>query len=131
MVADRALAIGNRGSSGAIDFLAQGDSHGVVALYRRRRCVSRSLRSAEGDSTDPIVTALTLAGSFAASALALVRFTLRENRSISDRFTNFLEGSLSRQEATNASFQTAIERLVETVKDNSALLNRILESVNR
>ena len=49
---------------------------------------------------------------------------------MSDRFTGFLERALSRQEATNASFQEALEKLVETVKDNATLLNRILEKMN-
>lgn len=78
---------------------------------------------------DPIATSLTLAGSFVGSALALVHLMLRENRRISDRFTTFLESALGRQEATNATFQIALERLVESVQDNTALLNRIRESI--
>ncbi len=48
---------------------------------------------------------------------------------ITDRFTSFLEGSLARQEQINHSFQTAIENLNENVRDNSALLGRVLEKL--
>jgi hypothetical protein len=72
---------------------------------------------------------LALAGSFAASAFALVRYALKENRSVSDRFTSFLEGALKRQEDSNRSFQGALENLVENVRDNSALLIRVLEKL--
>jgi hypothetical protein len=68
-----------------------------------------------------------LAGSFVASALALVRYALKENRAISERFTTYLEGALSRQEEINRKFQVALDNLVENVRDNSALLNRVVE----
>ncbi len=54
---------------------------------------------------------------------------MKENRTITDRFTTFLEGSLSRQEQINHSFQQAIENLNENVRDNSALLGRVLEKI--
>jgi hypothetical protein len=78
---------------------------------------------------DPILSALALAGTFVASAFALVRFTLRENRCITDRFTGFLEGAVTRQEATNKSFREVLEKLVATVDDNSSVLTRILDQV--
>ncbi len=48
---------------------------------------------------------------------------------MSDRFTGFLEASLAKQEQVNSSFQVAIEGLIENVRDNSVLLNRVIEKV--
>jgi hypothetical protein len=72
-----------------------------------------------------------LTGSFAASAFTLVRFALRENRSVTDRFTTFLESALATQEEVNQGFQRAIESLNENVRDNSALLGRVLEKLGQ
>jgi hypothetical protein len=58
-----------------------------------------------------------------------VRYALKENRAITDRFTGFLEGALGRQEQINHSFQTALENLNENVRDNSALLGRVIEKM--
>jgi hypothetical protein len=70
-----------------------------------------------------------LTGSFAASAFTLVRAALKENKAVTDRFTGFLEGALARQEEVNVGFQQAIESLNENVRDNSALLGRVLEKL--
>jgi hypothetical protein len=74
-----------------------------------------------------VTQALALCGSFVAAAFALVRYTLRENRSLSDRFTGFLESSLARQEDVNRGFKDAIESLNQTVRDNCALIGRVIE----
>jgi hypothetical protein len=58
-----------------------------------------------------------------------VRYTLKENRTVSDRFTSFLERSLQRQEESNNAFQQALENLVENVRENSALLGRVIEKL--
>ena len=79
---------------------------------------------------DPILSALTLAGSFVASSFALVHYTLRENRNISDRFTSYLERSLNRQEVNNTAFRSALDKLGHSVEENSAVLSRIMEKVS-
>lgn len=66
-----------------------------------------------------------LAGSFLASVVALVRFSLNQHRALADRFIAFLESALKRQEEANARFQETLERLTENVQENSALLTRI------
>ena len=73
--------------------------------------------------------AIALAGSFAAAAFALVRYALKENRSVSDRFTGFLQSSLAAQEQTNRSFTTALDSLNQNVRENCALLGRVIEKL--
>ncbi len=70
-----------------------------------------------------------LIGSFLASAFALVRYAMTQNRSMLDRFVVFLEGALQRQEQVNGRFQHALEALGENVRENSALLARVAERI--
>jgi hypothetical protein len=44
-----------------------------------------------------------------------------------DRFVAFLEDSVHRQEAVNQGFAEAIDRLTETVRENSLLITRLAE----
>lgn len=64
---------------------------------------------------------------FVASSFALVRFALKEHRAMADRFTGFLEGALARQQEVNAKFTATLEQLVDNVRENSLLLNRVVE----
>lgn len=68
-----------------------------------------------------------LVGSLIASAFALVRYAMTQNRSLLDRFVAFLERSGERRESVDAGFQSALERLGENVRENSALLARVAE----
>lgn len=70
---------------------------------------------------------LALLGSFVASAFALVRYAMTQNRAVLDRFVSFLEGALQRQEQVNERFQSALQDLGENVRENSALIARVAE----
>lgn len=72
---------------------------------------------------------LALVGSFIASAFALVRYAMTQNRSLLERFMGFLEGAMKRQEQVNDHFQAALERLGDNVRENSTLLSRIAERI--
>ncbi len=68
-----------------------------------------------------------LLGSFLASSFALVRYAMAQNRTLLDRFVAFLEDALKRQEQVNDRFGSALERLGENVRENSAFLARVSE----
>ena len=71
-----------------------------------------------------------LLGSFIASSFALVRVSLAQHRAMVDRFIGFLEESVRRQEEVNDRFQGAIDRLTESVQENSAMLGRMGERMH-
>lgn len=71
-----------------------------------------------------------LLGSFVASAFALVRYAMNQNRSILDRFMAFLEKATYRQETINGRFQQALENLGANVRENSILLARVAERLD-
>lgn len=64
---------------------------------------------------------------FAGGAFALVRFALTQARTITERFVGYLEDALKRQEAINERFEHTIAQLSESVRENSALLARVVE----
>lgn len=68
-----------------------------------------------------------LLGSFMASAVALVRFALVQHRSMLDRFMAFIVDAQKQQNETQDRFESALDRLTETVRENTALLARISE----
>ena len=68
-----------------------------------------------------------LLGSFMASAVALVRFALVQHRSMLDRFMAFIVDAQQQQNETQDRFESALDRLTETVRENTALLARISE----
>ena len=70
---------------------------------------------------------LALLGSFVASAFALVRYAMNQNRSLLDRFVTFLESAMQRQEQVNERFEEALQKLGENVRENSALIARMSE----
>ncbi|MEQ1823166.1 MAG: hypothetical protein ABL949_11695 [Fimbriimonadaceae bacterium] len=70
---------------------------------------------------------IALLGSFVASAFTLLRYSLGQHRGMVDRFVAFLEDSVHRQEAVNRGFAEAIDRLTETVRENSLLITRLAE----
>lgn len=82
------------------------------------------LSALEGGSWSQLFALL---GSFVASAFDLVRFSLAQHRALADRFIGFLEESVRRQEEVNDRFQVAIDRLTESVQENSAMLGRMGE----
>lgn len=71
-----------------------------------------------------------LVGAFLASAFALVRYSQQQHRAMVDRFVNFLEASLKRQETVNERFQAALEELGQTVRRSSLLLDRLAKRLN-
>lgn len=73
---------------------------------------------------------LALVGSFVASAFALVRYAMSQNRSVLDRFIGYLEHAMERQEAINSRFQSTIESLGANVRENSVLLARVAERLD-
>lgn len=83
-----------------------------------------SLPTFEGGSWTELFALL---GSFIASAFALVRVSLAQHRAMVDRFIGFLEESVRRQEEVNTRFQSALDRLTDSVQENSAMLARITE----
>jgi hypothetical protein len=70
---------------------------------------------------------LAVLASFVGTAFGLIRYALNLNRSMTDRFVTFLEGSIRRQEDINRGFQEAIDQLAISVKENSHLMARIAE----
>lgn len=65
--------------------------------------------------------------SFVGAAFAIIRFSLAQNRAMTERFVGFLEESIRRQESVNAGFRNAIERLTNSLRENSQILLRLDE----
>lgn len=63
------------------------------------------------------------------TAFALVRYSLNQNRAMTERFVSFLEASILRQEGINTGFRAAIEALSESVRENSQVLARMAERI--
>jgi len=72
-------------------------------------------------------TMVALFGTVLASSFALARYALGQTKEIGDRFVTFLEASVRRQEESNAQFRSALDGLQVSVRENSALLQRIAE----
>jgi hypothetical protein len=68
-----------------------------------------------------------LVGTILASSYALIRYALGQTKEIGDRFVSFLEASLRRQEESHVQFRSALDGLQASVRENSALLERIAE----
>lgn len=73
---------------------------------------------------------MTVLGAFVGASFALIRYALAQHRAMTDRFVNFLESSLRRQEEVNGRFQKALEDLTDNVRENSTLLGRLSERVH-
>ncbi len=71
-----------------------------------------------------------LLASFVTSAFALVRYSLVQHRLMVDRFVEFLEDSVRRQEQVNDRFQVALDRLTDNVRENSTVLARMSERLH-
>ena len=70
-----------------------------------------------------------LAG-FIASAFAVVRITLGQQKALTDRFLSFLEASLRRQEAAVDEFRGTLQTLDDSVRENTALVRRLSERLS-
>ncbi len=70
---------------------------------------------------------LVLLGGFVASAFALVRLALAQQRAVTDRFVGFLEESLRRQDETVDGFREALSALNCGLRENSQILRRVAE----
>ena len=58
-----------------------------------------------------------------------MRFSLTQQKALTDRFVTYLEEAMNRQAEINECFQPALEELTQCVRDNSQLLTRIAERV--
>lgn len=70
---------------------------------------------------------LTLLASFLATAFAILRLAVTQNRAAMDRFVNFLEDSLKRQDQTIDGFREAVEQLRDGVRENTLLVRQMSE----
>jgi uncharacterized coiled-coil protein SlyX len=68
-----------------------------------------------------------LLGGFAASAFALVRLTLAQQKAVTDRFVGFLESSIQHQDETIDGFREAVSTMTQGVQENTQLLRRVAE----
>lgn len=68
-----------------------------------------------------------LVGGFVASAFALVRFALCQNKALTERFMGFLENAVERQERANGRFENALNGLSANVQEHTNLLSRLAE----
>lgn len=66
-----------------------------------------------------------LVGGIITGAFALVRYTLHQNRLLTNRFTGFLESLIRRQEDAQGSFSEAILKLNDSVQEQSRILQRL------
>lgn len=80
-----------------------------------------------GDWQQPL---LLIAG-FAASAFALVRLMLLQQRALTDRFLGFLEDSIRKQATSLDRLRDALQRLNEDVRENSRLIAMLRERLDR
>jgi len=69
-------------------------------------------------------------GGIVASAFALLRLTLHQQRGLTDRFLSFLEASLGRQEKAAAEFQSTIDALDASVRENTKVLRTLVERMS-
>lgn len=70
---------------------------------------------------------LGVVGGLVASAFALVRLTLHQQRGLTDRFLTFLEASLRRQESTISEFQSTLNSLENSVRENTKVVRSLVE----
>lgn len=70
---------------------------------------------------------LVLLGSFVASAFALIRLSLGQQRAIFERFMGFLERTVERLEAANERFSSAVQSVGEGLRENTQVLGRLSE----
>ncbi len=70
---------------------------------------------------------LGVVGGLVASAFALVRLTLHQQRGLTDRFLTFLEASLRRQESTISEFQGTLNSLESSVRENTKVVRSLVE----
>lgn len=70
---------------------------------------------------------LGVVGAFVASAFALMRMTLNQQKALTDRFVGFLEASLRNQESTILGFRQSVDQLRDTVQENTVVVRHIAE----
>lgn len=70
---------------------------------------------------------VTLLAGFLATAFAILRLTLNQTRGFTERLVTFFEDSLHRQEETIAGFRDAVDRLNDSVQENSLLVRHVAE----
>lgn len=76
---------------------------------------------------DGLRDALVLVAGFAASAFALVRLSLAQQRALTDRFVSFLEQHTARQAQTIDGFRDATDALKESVQENTRVVRSLVE----
>lgn len=64
------------------------------------------------------------------SAFGILRMGLAEARRTGDRFLDYMEGALARQEAIHQQMTGALEQLSTAAREQSTLLERIAERLN-
>lgn len=70
---------------------------------------------------------ITLLAGFLATAFAILRLTLNQTRGFTERLVQFFEDSLRRQDETIAGFRDAVDRLNDSVQENSLLVRHVAE----
>ncbi|MFN3730102.1 MAG: hypothetical protein ACK4XJ_10355 [Fimbriimonadaceae bacterium] len=70
-----------------------------------------------------------LLGAFVAAVFALMQKSMGQHRALLERFMGFLESGLTRREEVDRRFEAALRELSDTVRDNSALVARILDAL--
>ena len=71
-----------------------------------------------------------LLGGFVASSFALVRYSLNQQRDMTNRFVNYLESALTRQELATAQIQPTLRELGEAVRDSATTIARLGERIS-
>jgi hypothetical protein len=66
-------------------------------------------------------------GAAVASAFALIRLNMNQNRSLIDRFVGFLEAGLNRTDKANERIAEAVDRLVDTVHENTTVIRQLAD----
>ncbi|MBS1721793.1 MAG: hypothetical protein JSS66_02170 [Armatimonadetes bacterium] len=70
---------------------------------------------------------VTLLAGFLATAFAILRLAVAQNRGVMDRFVSFLEGAVQRQDHTIDGLREAVERLNDGVRENTLLVRQMSE----
>jgi hypothetical protein len=73
---------------------------------------------------------LAVLGAFVGSSFALARMVLAQQRASTDRFVEFLEGSLQKQDATIDGFRDSVGAVTQALRENTRVVRRVGERLH-
>ena len=70
---------------------------------------------------------ITVLAGFLATAFAILRMTLSQTKGFAERLVSLLEASLAKQDETLVGFRHTVDRLTESVHENTLVIRQVAE----